>query len=101
MKQVKKLISAVLMVGMFGGTAFSATQIEWWHAMGGALGETVNTIVGGFNRSQTEYVMKAVCKGNYTETMTAAVAAFRVNLPLTIPPEHLHVFDADRGSRFN
>ena len=23
------------------------------------------------------------------------------SLPLTIPPEHLHVFDADRDSRFN
>jgi len=45
--------------------------------MGGALGEAVNTIVGGFNRSQTEYEMKAVYKGNYTETMTAAIAAFR------------------------
>ena len=77
MKQVKKIISVVLVLGMFSGTAFSATQIEWWHAMGGALGEAVNTIVGGFNRSQTEYEMKAVYKGNYTETMTAAIAAFR------------------------
>ena len=77
MKQAKKMICVVLMLGMFSGTSFSATQIEWWHAMGGALGEAVNTIVGGFNRSQTEYVMKAVYKGNYTETMTAAIAAFR------------------------
>ena len=76
MKKVK-IISVVLVLGMFSGTAFSATQIEWWHAMGGALGEAVNTIVGGFNRSQTEYEMKAVYKGNYTETMTAAIAAFR------------------------
>ncbi len=29
MKQVKKIISVVLVLGMFSGTAFSATQIEW------------------------------------------------------------------------
>ena len=49
MIQAKKMICVVLMLGMFSGTSFSATQIEWWHAMGGALGEAVNTI-GGVQR---------------------------------------------------
>lgn len=57
--------------------AFAATEIEWWHAMGGTLGEKVDEIAAQFNASQSEYTVKPVYKGNYTETMTSAVAAFR------------------------
>ena len=56
------------------GTAQAETQIEWWHAMGGALGEKVNEIADDFNASQDEYVVKPVFKGNYTEPMTSATA---------------------------
>lgn len=45
--------------------------------MGGALNDKVNTIAKDFNESQSEFNIQAVYKGNYTETMTAAVAAFR------------------------
>ncbi len=75
----RKLWTAALAV-LFAGAAQSASakiQIEWWHAMGGALGEKVNEIAAGFNASQSDYEVKAVYKGNYTETMTAAIAAFR------------------------
>jgi sn-glycerol 3-phosphate transport system substrate-binding protein len=53
------------------------TAIQWWHAMGGELGERVNKIAADFNASQDAYEVQPVCKGNYTETMTAAIAAFR------------------------
>ena len=69
-------VAGMTMAGM-ASTATAATEIQWWHAMGGALGETVNDIAAGFNRSQSEYVVKPVYKGNYTETMTAGIAAFR------------------------
>ncbi|KXS37721.1 MAG: sn-glycerol 3-phosphate transport system substrate-binding protein [Halomonadaceae bacterium T82-2] len=59
------------------GSAQAETQIEWWHAMGGALGKKVNEIAADFNASQDEYVVNPVFKGNYTETMTSAIAAFR------------------------
>ena len=58
-------------------TAFAQTEIQWWHAMGGNLGETVNALAEGFNKSQTEYKVNPVYKGSYTETLTAAIAAFR------------------------
>ncbi|HXG04921.1 MAG TPA: sn-glycerol-3-phosphate ABC transporter substrate-binding protein UgpB [Candidatus Binatia bacterium] len=53
------------------------TEIQFWHAMGGALGEKTKELAEGFNRSQSEYRVNAVYKGNYTETMTGAIAAFR------------------------
>ncbi len=58
-------------------TAFAQTEVQFWHAMGGNLGEAVNALVDGFNKSQTEYKVNPVYKGSYTETLTAAIAAFR------------------------
>jgi sn-glycerol 3-phosphate transport system substrate-binding protein len=58
-------------------SASAQTEIQWWHAMGGNLGETVNEIAAGFNKTQTEYKVVPVYKGSYTETLTAAIAAFR------------------------
>ena len=58
-------------------TAFAQTEIQFWHAMGGNLGEAVNALVDGFNKSQSEYKVNPVYKGSYTETLTAAIAAFR------------------------
>ncbi len=66
-----------LAVGMGAWSAEAAIEIQWWHAMGGQLGEKVAEIAEGFNASQDEYEVKPVYKGNYTETMTAAIAAFR------------------------
>ena len=57
--------------------ALAQTEIQWWHAMGGNLGETVNQLADGFNKSQSEYKVTPVYKGSYTETLTAAIAAFR------------------------
>lgn len=57
--------------------AVAQTEIQWWHAMGGNLGETVNQLADGFNKSQTQYKVNPVYKGSYTETLTAAIAAFR------------------------
>ena len=36
------------------GAASAQTEIQWWHAMGGNLGETVNALADGFNKSQTQ-----------------------------------------------
>ncbi|WP_120495232.1 sn-glycerol-3-phosphate ABC transporter substrate-binding protein UgpB [Kiloniella sp. EL199] len=57
--------------------ANAATEVQWWHAMGGANGDRVNKIAEDFNATQSDYKVVPVYKGNYTETMTAAVAAFR------------------------
>jgi sn-glycerol 3-phosphate transport system substrate-binding protein len=57
--------------------ALAKTEIQWWHAMTGFLGERVNEIASKFNKSQTEYEVKAVHKGSYPETLTAGIAAYR------------------------
>ncbi len=67
------------MVAAFATSAIAATEIQWWHAMGGANGERVDKIAADFNASQSDYKIVPVNKGNYTETMTAAIAAFRAH----------------------
>ncbi|MEE9318940.1 MAG: sn-glycerol-3-phosphate ABC transporter substrate-binding protein UgpB [Granulosicoccus sp.] len=52
-------------------------EIQWWHAMGGANGERIDKISADFNASQSDYKVVPVYKGDYTETLTAAIAAFR------------------------
>lgn len=58
-------------------SALAVTEIQWWHAMGGTNGERVNKIANDFNATQSAYKVVPVFRGNYTETMTAAIAAFR------------------------
>jgi hypothetical protein len=75
--QKKTKISFILATLMFTSSAHSATQIQWWHAMGGELGEKINEIAQNFNQSQSDYIIEPIYKGSYPETMTGAIAAFR------------------------
>ncbi len=67
----------MVVIGLMTPNIFAATEIQWWHAMGGVNGERVNKIADDFNAAQSDYKVVPVYKGNYTETMTAAIAAFR------------------------
>ena len=73
----KTLLTSTALVGMMAGAAAAQTEINWWHAMGGANGERVDRMAEEFNAMQDEFVLVPTYKGNYTETMTAAIAAFR------------------------
>ena len=68
---------AMLLAASYSVSALAVTEVQWWHAMGGVNGERVNKIANDFNASQSEYKVVPSYKGNYTETMTAAIAAFR------------------------
>jgi len=71
-------ISLAIALGTLGtGSALAQTEIQWWHSMGGALGEWVNDLAKDFNASQKEYKIVPTFKGSYDESMTAAIAAFR------------------------
>ncbi|KTD06868.1 carbohydrate ABC transporter substrate-binding protein, CUT1 family (TC 3.A.1.1.-) [Legionella jamestowniensis DSM 19215] len=59
-------------------------EIVMWHSMAGHLGSEVRQLVAGFNKSQNEYSVKLVYKGEYTEAMTSFAAAFRAKQPPAI-----------------
>jgi sn-glycerol 3-phosphate transport system substrate-binding protein len=95
MKSVKMgLFLALVMLLASAFTAQAATEVQWWHAMGGKLGQKVEEICKKFNASQSEYVVKPVYKGNYTETMTSAIAAFRAKKQ----PHIVQVFEVGTAS---
>ncbi|WP_420395095.1 sn-glycerol-3-phosphate ABC transporter substrate-binding protein UgpB [Nioella sp.] len=73
----KTLLASSALVGLMAGAAAAQTEIHWWHAMGGANGERIDRMAAEFNAMQSDYVIVPTYKGNYTETMTAAIAAFR------------------------
>jgi sn-glycerol 3-phosphate transport system substrate-binding protein len=80
--------AAVLLTGV-PSPSRAATEIQFWHAMTAVLGERVNDIANKFNASQSEYVVKAVHKGSYPETLNAAIAAYRAKQP----PHIVQVFE--------
>ncbi|MFN6979526.1 MAG: extracellular solute-binding protein, partial [Gemmobacter sp.] len=75
-------------------TALAQTQITWWHAMGGELGELLAGVAEAFNASQSEYQVVPSFRGTYAETMTGAIAAFRANQQ----PHILQVFEVGTGT---
>jgi sn-glycerol 3-phosphate transport system substrate-binding protein len=87
--QTRKLVAALAAAILFAPVAQAQTEIQFWHSMGGALGEAVNNLAGKFNASQNEYKVVPVFKGTYPVSMTAAIAAFRAGNA----PHVLQVFE--------
>jgi sn-glycerol 3-phosphate transport system substrate-binding protein len=87
-------IAAALAAAFMSTAAQAATEISWWHAMGGELGTKLEEIAKTFNESQTDYVVTPVFKGSYAETLTAAIAAFRANEQ----PAIVQVFEVGTGT---
>ena len=57
--------------------AMAQTEVHFWHAFTGRLGELVKGQVAEFNASQNDYVVVESHKGNYSETLNSGIAAFR------------------------
>lgn len=83
------LSAAALGFALCAPAARAQTEIQWWHAMGGQLGQWVNDLAKGFNESQKEYKVTPTFKGSYPETLTAGIAAFRSGNP----PDIMQVFE--------
>ena len=75
----RRLLQIVAAAGAFTFAAEvqAATDIAWWHAMSGELGKQLEKLAADFNASQSDYRIVPAYKGSYTETVTAAIFAFR------------------------
>ncbi|MGP9789020.1 sn-glycerol-3-phosphate ABC transporter substrate-binding protein UgpB [Roseinatronobacter sp. NSM] len=74
--------------------ANAQVTIDWWHAMGGELGEMLEAIAADFNAGQDEFEVRPSFRGTYTETMTGAIAAFRAQQQ----PHIVQVFEVGTGT---
>jgi sn-glycerol 3-phosphate transport system substrate-binding protein len=88
--QIKpRILIPALLATCLSTAAQAQTEVQWWHSMGGALGEWVNDLAKDFNASQKDYKIVPTFKGGYDESMTAAIAAFRAGNA----PHILQVFE--------
>jgi len=71
------VLAAAIAAVALASPACAATEIMWWHAMSGELGKQVEKLAADFNATQSDYRIVPLYKGNYTETVTAAIFAFR------------------------
>ena len=78
MRRFRLVGLALLAVVFLSGQVWAKPiEIQWWHAMRGARGETLKKIVDAFNASQKDFVVVETNKGNYDEVVNAGVAAYR------------------------
>ncbi len=85
---VKQIAAALAAFGV-AGVAHAQTEIQFWHSMGGALGDKVAELANKYNASQKDYKVVPTFKGTYPESMTAAIAAYRAGNA----PHILQVFE--------
>jgi len=88
-KKIWLMVTLLVAIGTIPAVSMAKTEIVWWHAMTGYLGERVNEIAAKFNASQSEYEIKATYKGTYTDTLTAGIAAYRAKTQ----PHIIQVFE--------
>ncbi|WP_374669329.1 sn-glycerol-3-phosphate ABC transporter substrate-binding protein UgpB [Ramlibacter sp.] len=86
---MKLKLSVLATAALVSLSAQAQTEVQWWHSMGGALGEWVNDLAKEFNASQKDYKIVPTFKGSYDESMTAAIAAYRAGNA----PHILQVFE--------
>jgi sn-glycerol 3-phosphate transport system substrate-binding protein len=85
----KSLIAVLASLGLVSTGVQAQTEIQFWHSMGGALGDKVSELADKFNKGQKDYKVVATFKGAYPESMTAAIAAYRAGNA----PHILQVFE--------
>jgi sn-glycerol 3-phosphate transport system substrate-binding protein len=83
------LLAATLAVGFA-----QKVEIEFWYGLTGRLGELLQAYVDDFNASQDEYVINGGYKGNYDDTMLAAIAASRAGTA----PHIVQMFEVGTGT---
>ena len=88
MRRIASMAVALALAGAATG-AQAVTEIAWWHSMTGKLNDKVDEIASKFNASQKDYKVVPVYKGQYDESMTAAIAAYRAGNP----PQIVQVFE--------
>ena len=83
-------LAAAALMQVLGQDALAATELHFWHSMGGASGDEVHELARRFNASQPDYRVVPVFKGGYEESLAAGIAALRARNA----PHIIQVFDA-------
>lgn len=74
--------------------ALAQTEIQFWHAFQGPLGESMAETIQRFNDSQTRFRVAGTYKGNYAEILQSVAAAWRANAA----PHIVQVYEVGTGT---
>ncbi len=69
-------VKGALETGDGANEAKEPVEIEFWHALGGSLGDGLNIIIDEYNDSQSDYLVKPVVVGSYSEIDEKLQAAY-------------------------
>ena len=94
---IKKFSMAAMAIAFSATSSMAATNITWWHGMGGRNGEVINEVSQKFNAAQSACAITPVSKGSYEEALASGIAAFRSGEQ----PNILQVFDAGAATIIN
>lgn len=81
----------------YSWASFAVTEITFWHSMAGPLGNKLNDIINQFNISHPQYHIVSIYKGDYNQTLTATVAAFRAQQQ----PDIVQIFEVGTATMLN
>ena len=93
----RKLSIAAMTLTVSATSSMAATNISWWHGMGGANADVINEVSKRFNEAQQSCALTPVSKGSYEEALASGIAAFRSGEQ----PNILQVFDAGAATIIN
>jgi sn-glycerol 3-phosphate transport system substrate-binding protein len=70
-------VTILLLQAIGPAGAQQRVQVDFWHGLNPPSGPLLEQIATEFNASQSQYHVNATFKGQYPDTMVAAIAAFR------------------------
>lgn len=79
---MKQILLPVLLLTVWISAAAQVgdkTEVVFWHAMGGPLGDALNELVQDFNRGQDSIYVKAINMGNYGALSTKLFASLQTD----------------------
>jgi len=74
---VKKALLILVLVSLLTLTGFSATKIQFWHAMGGWRIDMLNKMAQDFMKLNPDIVVDVQYTGSYDETLNKLVAGIQ------------------------
>ncbi|HOM54217.1 MAG TPA: extracellular solute-binding protein, partial [Thermotogota bacterium] len=74
---MKKALLILVLVGLIALTGFSATKIQFWHAMGGWRIDMLNEMAQDFMKLNPDIVVDVQYTGSYDETLNKLVAGIQ------------------------
>lgn len=77
MWQTGRMTAGLLALALLGGAQAQQVAIEFWHSMGGVLGEATEALVQEFNKTQREVRVKSQYVGSYDDGINKLLAALR------------------------